>query len=78
MAQKMTLVPEARLPAQLPPVLTIKEVATFLRCSLADVCHLIAGKVIETKPLPAIKLGRRTLVRKESLASWLDTVESSW
>jgi excisionase family DNA binding protein len=62
--------------AALPPVLTLNEVAVFLRCSRAHVCHLIQGTVHGTAPLPAVKLGRHTLIRKESLASWLACVES--
>jgi excisionase family DNA binding protein len=62
--------------AALPPLLTINEVARFLRCSKAHVCHLINRQVNGTAALPALKLGRRTLIRKESLESWLAVVES--
>jgi excisionase family DNA binding protein len=49
--------------------LTVRDVATLLRCSKAHVHHLIAGRCGPS--LPAIKLGRRTLVRRETLFSWL-------
>jgi hypothetical protein len=62
----------------LPPVLTITDVACFLRCSKAHVCHLINGEARAASRLPSVRLGRRTLVRKESLLLWLASVESSW
>jgi excisionase family DNA binding protein len=52
-------------------VLTIPEVATELRCSKAHVCNAINGKVRSVSKLPAIKMGRRTLVRRCALEQWL-------
>jgi len=54
-----------------PEVLTVTEVATLLRCSKAHVCNAINGKVNSVTALPAISMGRRKLVRRESLAAWL-------
>lgn len=48
-------------PAQ--EVMTVREVASVLRCSKAHVHNLIAGRVRGMNPLPAIHLGRRSLVR---------------
>jgi excisionase family DNA binding protein len=67
--------------ALLPPrgatssVLTVPEVASLLRCSKAHVHNLINGKVPAVKPLPSISLGRRRLVRRESLFQWLNAQE---
>jgi len=54
-----------------PLVLTVAEVATRLRCSKAHVCNAINGKVRGVTPLPAISMGRRKLVRRSTLESWL-------
>ena len=58
-------------------VLTVAEVAEALRCSKAHVHNLIAGRVRGTNPLPAIHVGRRSLVRRESLFDWLERNEST-
>ena len=52
-------------------VLTVAEVATELRCSKAHVCNCIHGKVKGVSALPAISMGRRKLVRRETLSAWL-------
>jgi excisionase family DNA binding protein len=54
-----------------PEILTVSEVAARLRCSKAHVCNTINGKVRGVTPLPAISMGRRKLVRREALATWL-------
>jgi excisionase family DNA binding protein len=51
-------------------VLTIREVACELRCSKAHVYNLIKGRVSGVSPLPAIRMGRRLLVRRSSLERW--------
>lgn len=53
------------------PLLTMTEVAAILRCSKAHVSKLINGKVRETSTLPVVRLGRRTLVRREVFIHWL-------
>jgi excisionase family DNA binding protein len=52
-------------------VLTVAEVAAELRCSKAHVHNLINGKVLGVSPLPSLSLGRRRLVRRESLQLWI-------
>jgi excisionase family DNA binding protein len=54
----------------LPEILTIPEVAQTLRCSKAHVCNVVNGKVKNTPRLPAIRLGRRILIRRETLELW--------
>lgn len=56
-------------------VLTLYEVAKTLRCSKAHICNLIRGKVPDLPPLPIVRIGRRVLIRAESLAGWMRTVE---
>ena len=50
--------------------LTVKEVADELQCSKAHVHNLINGKVKGVSPLPAIRMGRRKIVRRSTLEKW--------
>lgn len=52
-------------------VLCLSEVAERLRCSKAQVSNLINGKVRGVPVLPSVSIGRRRLVLKPSLDSWL-------
>lgn len=52
-------------------LLTLDETAALLRCSKAHASKLTRGKIRGVKPLPAIRLGRRVLVRREDLLQWL-------
>ena len=52
-------------------LLTITEVAHELRCSKAHVSNVIAGKVKHAPRLPTVRLGRRKLVRRETLERWI-------
>jgi hypothetical protein len=61
----------------LPEVLTTREGALALRCSKAHFCNLINGKVAGVPQIPSVRLGRRALVRKTTLVSWIEQVESS-
>jgi excisionase family DNA binding protein len=57
----------------MPPddeMLTISEVAADLRCSKAHVAKMINGTVKGAQPLPAIRMGRRKLVRRSALEHW--------
>mgnify|MGYP001173718001 CR=1 FL=1 len=58
------------------PLLTVNEVAKLLRVSKAHVHHLISGRVKGARALPAVRLGRRTLVRESVLSSWLADTET--
>jgi excisionase family DNA binding protein len=51
-------------------ILSISEVAGYLRCSKAHVYNAINGKVDGVSQLPAIHMGRRRLVRRSSLECW--------
>lgn len=54
-----------------PQLLTLAETAAVLRVSKATASKLARGKIRGIKPLPAIHLGRRVLVRREELFLWL-------
>jgi hypothetical protein len=61
-------------------LLTLADVAKLLHCSKAHVTNAVAGRVRGCPPIPAISLGRRKLVRRESLLSWIaenDKIPSS-
>ncbi len=61
----------------LPEVLTTGEGAQLLRCSKAHFCNLLNGRVPGLPRLPYLRLGRRRLVRKATLAQWIEQVESA-
>jgi excisionase family DNA binding protein len=56
-------------------LLTLSEVARVLHCSKAHVCNAVAGRVTGCVPLPAVRLGRRKLVRRATLISWIEQNE---
>jgi excisionase family DNA binding protein len=60
-----------------PEILTVPEAAFELRCSKAHVLNLINGKVHGSKPLPAVWLGRRRVVRRHTLDAWIQANEHS-
>ena len=51
-------------------ILTVSEVASELRCSKAHVYNAIRGRVVGVSPLPVIQMGRRKLVRRNTLEGW--------
>jgi hypothetical protein len=58
-------------------LLTLAEVAKLLHCSKAHVCNAVAGRLPGCAPIPALHLGRRTLVRRASLLAWIDENENA-
>lgn len=71
-----TEAPAIALPTDRAQVLTIKESAAMLRCSKAHIQNLLAGKVFGAPPLPFIPVGRRKLIRRESLMRWIEQAEA--
>ena len=61
--------------ALLPAVLTLRELASELRCSKAHLSHIINGKVAGLPPLPVARIGRRVIIRRELFLDWLSTIE---
>src|ERR1035438_4960654 len=66
------IIPES-LPAE---IMTASEVARYLHCSKAHVYNAINGKIDNVPPLPALMLGRRRLVRRAALESWIRANET--
>lgn len=58
-------------------ILTVREAALILRCSKAHLCNVLNGKVAGVPRLPAIRIGRRVLFRRDSLEQWLQEIEST-
>jgi hypothetical protein len=56
-------------------LLTLADVAELLRCSKAHICKAVAGRVRDCLPIPSVSLGRRKLVRRQSLLAWLEANE---
>jgi hypothetical protein len=56
-------------------LLTLTALAELLHCSKAHVSNVISGRVAGCPPIPAVVLGRRKLVRYETLRSWIDRNE---
>jgi excisionase family DNA binding protein len=53
-------------------VLTLREVASILRCSKTHVSNAVNGKVPGLPRLTHVALGRRILIRKEWLDEWME------
>ena len=56
-------------------VLTVRDVALELRCSVDHVYRVINGKVKYVSRLPAIPMGRRKLIQRDTLEDWKKTNE---
>jgi excisionase family DNA binding protein len=57
-------------------LLTLADAAELLHCSKAHVCKAVNGRVRGCAPIPCVSLGRRRLIRRESLRQWLEANES--
>ena len=57
-------------------ILSAEEVAQELRCSKAHVYNVIRGKVDGVSPLPVLTMGRRCLIRRSTLDTWMEQNES--
>ncbi len=57
-------------------ILTLAEAARWVRCSKAHLLNAIKGRLANVPPLPCIRIGRRILIRQESLDSWIAAIES--
>lgn len=62
-------------PDRASELLTVAEVANELRCSKAHLSNILAGRVRGCAPLPSVRLGRRTLIRRDSLLQWIQQSE---
>ena len=58
-------------------LLTLAEVAKLLHCSKAHVGKVVGGRVRGCTAIPCVRLGRRKLVRRESLVRWIEENENN-
>jgi hypothetical protein len=58
-------------------LLSLADVADLLRCSKAHACKAVAGRVAGCPPIPSVSLGRRKLVRRQSLVAWIEANEKA-
>ena len=58
-------------------LLTLADVAAVLHCSKAHVCKAVSGRVPGCAPIPSLSLGRRKLVRRQSLLAWIEANEGA-
>ena len=56
--------------AILREVLTVRDVALELRCSISHVHNVINGNARNVSKLRAIRMGRKKLVLRETLEEW--------
>ena len=56
-------------------LLTLADAAELLHCSKAHVGKAVRGRVPGCAPIPSVSLGRRRLIRRESLRQWLEANE---
>ncbi|MGO9338909.1 MAG: helix-turn-helix domain-containing protein [Terracidiphilus sp.] len=56
-------------------LLTLADAAELLRCSKAHVCKAVSGRIHGCSPIPCVSLGRRKLIRRESLRQWIERNE---
>ena len=56
-------------------LLTLADVANLLHCSRAHVSKAVRGLVPGCPTIPCVALGRRKLVRRESLMRWIEANE---
>jgi len=58
----------------LPPVLTLKQAAEYLRISKTHLSNVIKGKVAGVPPLRHALIGRRILIKRTWAEEWLEIV----
>lgn len=56
-------------------MLTIAEAARELRASRSHLYRILAGRFPELPPPPAVRLGRRVLIRRDALLAWIRMLE---
>ena len=59
-------------------ILTLREVAAVLRCSKAHTAKLLNGEIRGLPPLTHVAMGRRKVVRREWLDTWMKTCSTQY
>ena len=58
-------------------IITAKEIAEDLGCSMLTVYRLFKGKVKGCEPIPHLPLGRKKVVRLSSYEAWKSRIEKN-
>jgi predicted DNA-binding transcriptional regulator AlpA len=58
-------------------IITAKEIAKDLGCSMLTVYRLMNGTVKGCEPLPHLPLGRKKVVRQSSYEAWKSRIEKN-
>ena len=58
-------------------ILSIKEVAEMLGCSLSHVRNLLKGKVPNVPRIPHFRSGRVRIIRRVAVLSWLESLNEA-
>ena len=58
-------------------ILSIKEVAEMLGCSLSHVRNLLKGKVPNVPRIPHFRSGRVRIIRRVAVLSWLESLKQA-
>jgi excisionase family DNA binding protein len=58
-------------------ILSIKEVADMLGCSLSHVRNLLKGKVPNVPRIPHFRSGRVRIIRRVAVLSWLESLKQA-
>jgi excisionase family DNA binding protein len=55
-----------------PAVMSLNQAAHYLQVSKAHLSNVINGKVLGVKPVRSFRLGRRVLIKREWIDTWLE------
>jgi excisionase family DNA binding protein len=58
-------------------ILSVKEVAELLGCSVSHVRRLLNGKVPDVPRIPHMRAGRVRLIRRVVVLAWLETLKQA-
>ena len=67
--------PAMPTPLETFDLLTLADAAKLLHCSKAHICKAVSGRIQGCPPIPAVSLGRRKLIRRETLRLWIENNE---
>lgn len=63
------------MPSQEREILTVKDIAELMQCSVSHVLNLMNGKVKGAPQLPYVPSGRRRLVSRDTFMEWFRSQE---
>jgi excisionase family DNA binding protein len=58
-------------------ILSVREAAEYMGVSASHLGHILDGRVKDTPPIPSVRAGRRRLIRRSVIDTWLQEQERS-